>query len=327
MQTFEYANPKTLKEAFALLGSNWNDAAVLAGGTDILNLMKDYIETPKRVVSIRGLKELGGVSSTRGGLRIGAGVTLDELLNNQQIRSEFPALHAAVRGVNSQQIRNMGTVGGDLLQRPRCWYYRNGHGLLGMKDGKSLIPEGENQYHAIFGSGPAYFVNPSSLAPALIAYGAKVTLASAAGTRQVDVSELYAAPADANGRETTQKPNEILTEVTILDPARRTRNATYEIRERDAMDWPLATASVALTMGGNTIKTARVVLGHVAPTPWAVPDVDKMLVGKAIDEQVAEEAGKLAVAGAKPLSQNAYKVQLAKVAVKRALLTAVGKAV
>jgi xanthine dehydrogenase YagS FAD-binding subunit len=171
MQAFEYAHPKTLKEATALLGSSWADAAVLAGGTDLISLMKDYLETPKRVVNIKGIKELGGIGKSGGGLRIGALATFDELANNSAVRSDYPSIHAAVRGVASPQIRNMGTAGGDLLQRPRCWYYRTGNGLLAMKDGKSLVESGQNQYHAIFGGGPAYFVSASSLGPALIPGG------------------------------------------------------------------------------------------------------------------------------------------------------------
>src|SRR5690242_19988660 len=141
MQAFEYANPTTLKEATALLGSNWNDAAVLAGGTDLISLMKDDVYTPKRVVNIKGIKELGGISRSGNNVRIGATVTFDDLLNNAVAR-DFPALAEAARGVASPQIRNMGTVAGDLTQRPRCWYYRQGHGLLAMQDGKSLVVNG-----------------------------------------------------------------------------------------------------------------------------------------------------------------------------------------
>src|SRR5437867_5853456 len=176
MQAFEYANPTTLQEALGLLGKSWGDTDVLAGGTDLISLMKEYLATPKRVVNIKNIKELGGIQDSKTGLRIGATVTIDELLENAEVRKSFPSLTAAARGIASPQIRNMGTVGGDLCQRPRCWYYRQGFGLLGMKDGRPLIPGGENQYHSIFGDGPAYFVSPSSLGPALVALGAKVKL-------------------------------------------------------------------------------------------------------------------------------------------------------
>jgi xanthine dehydrogenase YagS FAD-binding subunit len=299
---------------------------VLAGGTDLISLMKDYLETPKRVVNIKGIKELGGIGKSGGGLRIGALATFEELANAAAVRTDYPSIHAAVRGVSSQQIRNMGTAGGDLCQRPRCWYYRTGNGLLATKDGKSLVPTGQNQYHAIFGSGPAYFVSASSLGPALIALGAKVKLVSASGEREVPVEQFFVVPATDNERETALKPGEILTEI-IVPAASGVKNATYEIREKEALDWPLATASVALRMKGSSIGSARVVLGHVAPKPWVAADAEQFLAGKSITEDVAAQAGDAAVKQAKPLSQNEYKVQLAKVAVKRALLAASGKPV
>jgi xanthine dehydrogenase YagS FAD-binding subunit len=211
-------------------------------------------------------------------------------------------------------MRNMGTVGGDLCQRPRCWYYRQGLGLLAVKDGKSLIPDGENKYHAIFGnSGPAYFVSPSSLGPALVALGAKVKLVSSSGSREVAVEKFFVTPQNENSREIALLPNEVLAE--ILVPLAATHNATYEVRQKEAMDWPLATASVALKMKGSSVASARVVLGHVAPTPWAATSADQALAGKALNAETAEAAAKAAVTGASPLSQNAYKVQLARVAV------------
>lgn len=323
MQSFEYASPKTLQEALSLLGSSWADANVLAGGTDLISLMKEYIHTPKRVVNIKDIPELHGIQKTAAGLRIGAAVTLTELLANADVRAQYPSLIQAAQGVHSMQIRNMGTVGGDLCQRPRCWYFRNGFGLLAMKDGKSLVPSGENRYHAIFPVGPAYFVSASSFGPPLIALGARVKIASASGTREVPVEKFFIAPKDANTREIDLKPTEILTEI-LIPAAAGVKNATYEVRQKEALDWPLATASVALTMKGKQVASARIVMGHVGPTPVVASQAAKLLAGKAINESVAEQAAKAAVAGAKPLSQNAYKVQLARVAVKRALLAAAG---
>jgi xanthine dehydrogenase YagS FAD-binding subunit len=324
MQNFEYANPKTIQEAAALLGSDWSDASVLAGGTDLISMMKEELATPKRVVNVKGIKELGGISKSGGGVRIGAVVTLDELAANPTIRTEYPSIAEAASGVASPQIRNMGTVGGDLCQRPRCWYFRGGYGLLAMKDGKSLVPNGENKYHSIFGSGPAYFVSASSLGPALVALGAKVKLVSAKGSREVSLDKFFVTPENETTREIALAPNEILTEV-IIPAAKGVKNATYEVRHKEALDWPLVTASVALNMKGNSVGSARIVLGHVAPTPYAASAAEKMLAGKTITESVAEEVGKAAVDGAKPLSQNEYKLQLARVAVKRALLEAAGK--
>ena len=321
MQAFEYASP-TLEEAFGLLGSSWGEADLLAGGTDLLSLMKDYIHTPKRVVNIKDIKELGGIEKTSAGLRIGATVTLTELLGSADVRAEYPCLTQAARGVASMQIRNIGTVGGDLCQRPRCWYFRNGFGLLAMKDGKNLVENGENRYHAIFGRGPAHFVSASSFGPALIALGAKLKLASASGTREVDAEKFFVSPAEESSREVDVKPDEILTEI-LIPPAGGVSNATYEVRQKEALDWPLATASVALKMNDGKVASARIVMGHVAPTPVMAPQAARSLSGKTITESVAERASKSAVSGARPLSQNVYKVQLARVAVKRALLAAV----
>jgi xanthine dehydrogenase YagS FAD-binding subunit len=214
----------------------------------------------------------------------------------------------------------------DLLQRPRCWYFRNGFGLLAQSGGKSLVPGGENQYHAILGNkGPAYFVSPSLLAPALIALGAKATVVGPDGSREVAIDELYQIPSSGSERETTLKPNEVLTAITL--PGTKAANATYEVYQRQLFDWPLSAASVSLTMKGKTVESAVVVLGHVAPKPWRSSEAENALKGKTISEAVAAEAGKAAVAAATPLSKNKHKVQLASVAVKRAILKAAGVAV
>ena len=327
MQAFEYARPTTTKEALGMLGAQWGEADLLAGGTDLLSLMKDYIHTPARVVSLSAVKELKGIKAGAGGLHIGAMVTIEELLESAAVRKEYPSLVQAARGITSPQIRAMGTVGGDLCQRPRCWYFRKGFGLLARdSSGKPLVPNGENRYHAILGnSGAAKFVSASSLAPALVALGAKVTIASSSGNRTVDVEKFFLAPSDPNAREVDLKPNEILTEIVVPAAAGR-KQATYEVRQKEALDWPLASASVALKMKGATVESAKVVLGHVAPMPWNSAEAAQALAGKSISESTAQAAAEAALASATPLSQNRYKVQLAKVAVRRALLAAAGKA-
>ena len=325
MQAFEYAAPSSVKEAVGLLSSSWGEADVLAGGTDLLSLMKERIHTPKRLVSLKNVRGLSSITAASGGgVQIGATATLDALLANAAIGKSYPSLVQAAEGVTSPQMRAMGTVGGDLLQRPRCWYFRNGYGLLGKDSkGKSLAPQGENQYHAILGNkGPAYFVSASSLAPALIALGASVTLVGPDGERDVEVEKLYQIPKGDGDREATIKANEILTQIKV--PAADGSNGTYEVRQRQLMDWPLTTASVALKMSGGTVESAKVVLGHVAPTPWRSSEADQALAGKSVSEDVAMKAGKAAVAAATPLSRNKHKVQLASVAVKRAILRAAG---
>jgi len=326
MQAFEYASPATVREALEMLSPRWGEVDVLAGGTDLLSLMKEHIAAPRRVVNIKNIKELGGIRKRGQELRIGATVTLDELERNPEIQRFFPALAQAARGVSSPQMRNMGTVAGDICQRPRCWYYRNGFGLLGQdKDGNSLVPDGENKYHAILGNGgPAYFVSASSLGPALIAINAKIGLVSASGSRDVDAAKFFVTPQNANSREIALLPNELVTEIVL--PPTDNHSATYEVRQKEALDWPLVTASVVLNMAGERVSSARIVLGHVAPTPWVATEGQMALSGKAVTPAVATEVGKAALEGATPLSQNRYKVQLARVAVKRAvMMAAMGK--
>ncbi len=325
MQKFEYASPTTVEQAVALLGKEWGTAEVLAGGTDLLALMKDNIVAPKRLVNLKDIRELKGVRMSGAGLRIGALVSFEELMDNAQVKQQLPALHQAVAGVASPQIRNLGTVGGDLCQRPRCWYYRAGFGLLAKgENGEPLVPNGDNRYHAILGNdGAAMFVNPSSLAPALIALMAKIKVYGPKGAREIAADQFFVTPKSDGEREYALAPNEIVTEI-MIPAASGVKSATYEVRQREALDWPLAAASVALKLEGNTVRSARIALGHVAPVPWSSPEAEKALIGQTISEETAEAAGAAAVAGAKALSRNSYKIQLAKVAVKRAILQAAG---
>lgn len=323
MRAFEYVSPTTKEQAVGLLGPSWNDASILAGGTDLLALIKDEVAAPKRVVNLKGIAELKGIRfAADRGLRIGALTTFQELADSAPVRKSYPALAHAVDGVTSPQIRAMGTMGGDLCQRPRCWYYRSGFGLLAEDpSGKSMVVAGDNRYHAILGNGgPAYFVNPSSLAPALVALGATVRIFGAKGAREVPAGKFFLTPKSGSDREHDLKPGEIVTEVLV--PAPSGSSATYEVREREALDWPLAAAAVVLKTSGGTVQSARVVLGHVAPVPWPSPEAEAALAGKAPSEEVAQAAGDAAVKGARALSGNAYKIQLARVAVKRAVLEA-----
>ncbi len=327
MDPFEYASPATTQEAVGLLAQKPGSAAVLAGGTDLLSLLKDGIEKPGRLVSLRGIAELHGIRAGAQGLRIGASATLEDLVESAHVASAYPSLKQAAEGVASPQIRSMGTVGGDLCQRPRCWYYRSGFGLLAQREGSSMVIEGDNRYHAILGNaGPAYFVHASSLAPALIALGAKVRVVGSKGPREIPLETLYRIPRLASEKEHTLASDEILTEV-IVPPAAGTKNASYEIREKQSLDWPLAAAAVALRIQGGAIRSARVVLGHVAPIPWVASDAAKSLEGVAPGAAAAEKAGEAAVRGAKSLGKNAYKIRLARTAVKRAILRALGEEV
>jgi len=328
MIRFEYVSPNSVKQALGLLSANWGEAEILAGGTDLLALMKDYVVTPKRVINIKQLPGMHAISAERDELRIGALVTLDRIADAAQIRRDYPALAQCVADAASPQIRNMATIGGNLCQRPRCWYFRNGMGLLPRTaDGKSLVVEGDNRYHAILGNeGPAYFVSPSTIAPMLIAYGTRLHVTGPTGDREVDVEKFFRIPRSENEREHDLKANELITAV-VVPSAKGVRAASYEVRQRASFDWPLATAAVALQMNGSAVRSARIVMGAVAPVPWVSQEAAEAIAGKSIDERTAGAAGEAAVSKARPLRHNDYKVKLAAVAVKRALLAAVGQAV
>ena len=323
MRGFEYATPETKEQAVSLLGANWGQTEILAGGTDLLALMKDDVVAPKRLVNIKEIKDLKGVSSGAQGLRIGALTTLGDLADNANVVKDYPALADALNEAASPQIRNLATLAGNLCQRPRCWYFRNGLGLLPKsEDGKDLVAEGENRYHAILGNdGSAKFVSPSTVVPALIAYRATVRVVGPKGRREIPLEKFYVIPTSEAEREHDLRPNEIVTEV-LVPPARGVMAAHYEIRQKAAFDWPLAVAAVALTMSGSNVESARVVMGYVAPVPWPSPEAEQALVGKSVSEDVARAAAEAALQNARPLSHNAYKVQLARVAVRRAILKA-----
>ena len=327
MRAFEYVSPHTRSQAISLLGASWGNTEVLAGGTDLLALMKDNVITTKRVVNLKDIADLRGVSSTPQGLRVGALTTLAELGDDQKVKADYPALSEALLEAASPQIRNMATIGGNLCQRPRCWYFRNGFGLLPKDEsGKELIAGGENRYHAILGNqGAAKFVSPSTVAPILIAYGATIRLEGAKGKRELPLEKFFVIPKSGNEREHDLRPNEIVTEI-LIPPAGGVKAAHYEVRQKAAFDWPLAVAAAALKMKGSNIESAKIVLGYVAPVPWPSAEVEQVLVGKPVNKEVAQRAAEAALQKASPLSHNAYKVKLAKVAVTRAILKASGGA-
>jgi xanthine dehydrogenase YagS FAD-binding subunit len=321
MRAFEYISPQTRAQAVSLLGTSWGNTEILAGGTDLLALMKDDVVTPKRLVNIKDIKDLRGVSSSAQGLRAGALTTLGDLADDANVRTNYPALTEALMEAASPQIRNMATIGGNICQRPRCWYFRNGLGLLARdQNGKELVSDGENRYHAILGNdGPAKFVSPSTVVPILIAYGAKLRLEGPQGKRELALEKFFIVPKTESEREHDLGSNEILTEL-VIPPATNVKAAHYEIRQKEAFDWPLAVAAVALKMSGSNVQSARVVLGYVAPVPLLSQEAEQALAGQPINADTAQKAAEAALTKAKPLSQNSYKIQLARVAVKRAIL-------
>ncbi|ADV63434.1 molybdopterin dehydrogenase FAD-binding protein [Isosphaera pallida ATCC 43644] len=324
MRPFELARPRRLDAALDALAAT-PDSVPLAGGTDLLNRMKDGVTRPRRLVTLADLVELQDFADSSDGLTLGAGVTLARIVESPMIRHQYPALWQAAAEIASPAIRNTATLGGNLLQRPRCWYYRAGFGLLAQRDGQSLVRQGDNRYHAIFlTDSPALFVNPSSLAPALVALDAEAEVVNAKGTRTVKLADLYQVPKTERDSEFTLQPGDILARVRVPKPG---LNASYEIRWKRSADWPLVLASVHLKLDGETIARARVALHGVAPIPWRSKTAEEVLVGRPATPETFNRAAQAAILGAQPLSRNAYKLTLVQTAVRRALLIAVGQPV
>lgn len=325
MNSFEYASPRTEAEAVELLQAFDGQTAVLAGGTDLFNLLRADLVAPRRVVDIKNIDSMQGVSAVSGGLLVGACVTLDEL-RAHPLLGAYDSLRHVVDGVHAIQIQAMGTLGGDLCLAPNCWYYRNGYGLLGLRDGRSLVDQGRNEYHAILGNhGPAKFVSASRFAPALVALGAKARIAGPAPDEVslVPLEYFFVTPRTAQQGVTALRPGQLLTHIWLPELTENISTASYEVLQIEGLDWPLAAAAVCLESSAGIVHQARVVLGHVAPTPWVSHDAARLLVGQQITEGVASAAGTAAVASATPLSENDYKVTVARTAVTRAVLRAV----
>lgn len=325
MKNFEYAQPSTEREAVMLLASPEKETAVLAGGTDLVGLMKRQIMAPDRVVNICEIKSLQQMErDEQGNLWIGAAVHLDEFLRRRDT-DVFPSVKQVIQGISSIQLQSQGTLAGELLQRPNCWYFRNDHGLLA-KNGR-LVSEGDNRYHAILGNrGAAKFVNASRLAPALITLGAQVRVLGPDPDDEqlLSLEDLYQTPTAETERENTLKAGQLITHIVIPPHGSGRLSAAYEIRHGEGPDPPLAAAAVCMVMNSGVVTSARIVLGQVAPVPWVADGAARSLIGSTISEDSAARAGLEAVSAAMALSGNQYKIQLAQIGVKRAVLKAAG---
>jgi xanthine dehydrogenase YagS FAD-binding subunit len=325
MKRFEYAQPRTEREAVELLTDPKKEAAILAGGTDLVGLMKRMVVTPDRVVNIREIDSLRQIESDEdGNVWIGAAVCLDEFVDDRAT-DPFPSAKMVIQGISSIQLQSQGTLVGELLHRPKCWYFRDGHGLTAGNG--SMVVDGDNRYHAILGNrGPAKFVSSSRLAPALISMGAHIRVIGPAGDDEslIELASLYQTPTSGEAIENVLQPGQLVTHV-MIPPQGGRLSAAYEVRHGEGPDAPLTAAAVSLDISLGIVQDAQIVLGQVAPTPWQALRAAESLRGNPINEGTATRAGIEAVAGAIALSQNEYKIQLATVAVKRALLRAVGQ--
>ncbi len=325
MRPFEYASPTTEAEAVEALNDHNGQTMVLAGGTDLISLLqRDAVQT-QRVVDIKKIDTLKTIEQVDDGVLIGATVTLDEALESPLLAGH-DSLAQVIDGHRAIQIQSSGTLVGDLCQMPACWYYRNGYGLLAMQNGASLIESGDNRYHAVFGnSGLAKFVNSSRFAPSMIAFGAKVRVAGPGPQDEeyLPLEYFFVAPRTEKQGINVLKPGQFITHVWLPTVAPNVKSASYEVLEMNGLDRPQAAASVALQMEGSTVRQAKIVMGHVAPTPWVAHEAGKAIAGLAVTDESASTVADIAVARATPLSMNEYKVQMARTAVKRALLRAV----
>lgn len=321
MNNFSYSRPASLKDASAQLGKEHGKIALLAGGTDLLGEMKDNLLTPERLVHITHLRELQGIRPGKAGLRIGAATLLAEIVDSSMVQEQTPLLAMAAEKVGTPQIRNMGTIGGNLCQRPRCWYYRNNYPCYKHGGNTCFSVTGENEFQAILEAGPSYIVHPSDIAPALVALGATVRILGGGRERTVPLEKFFVSPRQDPRRENILLPNEILTEIEVPNAPAGSKAIYIKEMVREIWDFALCSVAAMVTVKGGVVQDARIVLGGVAPIPYRAAKAEAALKGKALDAATATAAGAAAVDGARPLAKNAYKVPLTQAVVKRALLS------
>jgi xanthine dehydrogenase YagS FAD-binding subunit len=305
---FSYVRPTTLAQAIGHAGAP--GAKVLAGGTDLLGCLRDRIVDAPTVVSLTRVAELRGIEEAGSGLRIGALATVAEVARHPLVNQKYVALARAAASVASPQLRNQGTIGGNLCQRPRCWYFRGDFQCTRKGGDTCYAMDGENQYHCIFGGSSCVMVHPSDTATALVALGAKASVAGPRGNRTVALESFFVLPEQDTTKENALGPGEILTEVIIPAPPAAFASTYRKVRARGTWDFALAGVAVALSFKESTIQTARLVLGAAAPIPWRSTEAEKVLVGSRLDRKTIDRAAAAAVKGAVPLEQNEYKVAM-----------------
>jgi len=317
VKAFTLVRAKTLAEAVREAAKP--DSEVKAGGVDLLDRMKEGIDSPARVVSIAHVSGMDGIEAGPPA-KIGALATLARISAHADLRRLYPALADAAEGAATPQIRNMATLGGNLCQRPRCWYYRLAEFDCRKKGGKECFAlEGENRFHAVFDTNICCCVHPSATAVALLAYGASLETVSPRGRRTLLIEKFFVAPAEDVRRENALAPGEIVSAVLIPAPAAGSRSVYKKLKEKESFDWPLAETCVNLVVSGGVVREARIVLGAVSPTPRRAREAEALMIGAGAGPELAAKAAGAALAGATPLAHNAYKVRLAKVMVERAL--------
>lgn len=323
MPTFSYIRVKSLKEAVHHLSSG--EARLLAGGTDLLGCLHDDVFGATKVVSLGELIDLRGIKETaEGGLRIGALTSITGISEDPLVKERYLALAQAASEVGSPQLRNQGTIGGNICQKPRCWYYRGEFRCLRKGGEICYAVGGENPYHCILGGDRCYIVHPSDTAPALASLDATVKIAGPTGGRIVPIEEFHVPPSKDVMKETVLKPDEIVTEILLPPPWKGLKSSYRKIRERCSWDFALAGVALALQFQGGSVLQARIVLSGAAPVPWRSREAEEAVVGKSLDPATAKRAAAAAVANAQPLEHNGFKIPLFRALVEEQLLAMKG---
>jgi xanthine dehydrogenase YagS FAD-binding subunit len=319
LPNFRYVQPKSVKEAVKHLAAP--QAVVHAGGTDLLGCLRDRVFGARHLVSISRIKALRGITeASNGGVRIGALTTITEVAESPLISRLYPGLAQGASEVASPQLRNQGTLGGNLCQKPRCWYYRGDFNCVRKGGDRCYAVGGENQFHCIFGGETCYIVHPSDTAPALVALDASVKTQGPDGPRTIPVEKLHMPPEKDPQRETVLKPGEIITEILIPPPVPGLRSSYRKVRARRAWDFSLAGVALALRTEEGTVRQARVVFSGVAPVPWRSREVEETILGKKLDRKTVRKAAEEAVKDAEPMENNGYKIPLLKAVVEEELI-------
>jgi xanthine dehydrogenase YagS FAD-binding subunit len=309
IKNFGYMKAGSLAEATKALTAK--GTGLHAGGTDLLGCLRDEIISVDRVVSISGLKELKGISSRAdGGLKIGALTVLADIAANPLVLDRYPVLAQAAASVGTPQIREQGTIGGNLCQRPRCWYFRGELQCLKKGGSTCYAYSGENQYHAILGAGPCFAVHPSDVAVAFVALQAQITIAGSASTRTVKAEEFFVGPGKSVVKENILLPGEVVTGIQIPPISGKVKCAYRKVRTRGSWDFAQTSVAAVIVLENDMVKAARIVLGGVAPIPWKVDE--KIIIGKKLDVAMAKAIAEAAASGANPLKNNGYKVDMVK---------------
>ncbi len=324
MREFKIAEPRTVDEVAALLTEATETTALIAGGTDLLDELKSGVSTAGLLVDLRGLAGLAGVTPEKGGLRIGAMTRVVELAEDAAVGRDHPSLKEAALSLATPQLRNVGTVGGNLCQRPRCWYYRDPQVVCRKKGGFNCFAyQGRNKYHAIFGGSGCFIVYPSDLAPALISLGATATIGTAKGDKVIPLEAFYAGPEVDVTRENVLTKDQFLKSVWVPAPKARQKSAYVKLKERGTWDFALVSAAVAGIVKDGGLAEISIVMGGVAPVPWRLKKAEDVLRGKPVAEALVRDAARAALKDASPLRENGYKADLVYAALKQAVMAIV----